>query len=128
MTKNNGYFRLMGKSKFCLCPSGFEVASARPVEAILSGCIPVIISDNYSLPFSDVLNWREFSVQIPVDRIPEIKTILQAIPSEKYEEMQQNVESVRRHFELHRPARPFDILHMMLHSIWLRRLNIKLHE
>ncbi|KAK6945154.1 Exostosin, GT47 domain [Dillenia turbinata] len=126
LQKGQNYTQLMGQTKFCLCPSGYQVASPRVVEAIYAGCIPVIISDNFSLPFNDVFNWNQFSVQIPVHKIPEIKAILRGIPFAKYLRMQKRVRRVRRHFELNRPAEPFDVMHMVLHSVWLRRLNVRI--
>ncbi|WCJ29987.1 Exostosin family protein [Euphorbia peplus] len=122
----SNYRKMLGKSKYCLCPSGYEVASPRVVDSIYQGCVPVLISNNYSLPFSDVLNWKEFSVQIPVEKIGEIKEILNGISEEKYLKMYQRVKKVHRHFVMNRPAKPFDVTYMILHSLWLRRLNFRL--
>jgi len=115
---------MMRKSKYCICPSGYEVASPRIVEAIYLECVPIIISNNYVLPFSDVLNWKAFSVQVEVKDIPNLKKILLSISPRQYIRMQRRVKMVQRHFVVSSPPERYDVFHMILHSIWLRRLNL----
>ncbi|KAK8371309.1 hypothetical protein V6Z12_A01G237900 [Gossypium hirsutum] len=106
----------------------WEVASPRIVEALYNGCVPVLISKSYVPPFSDVLRWKSFSVVVSVEDIPRLKEILMKISSRQYIRMQRRVLQVRRHFEFHSPPKRFDVFHMILHSIWLRRLNVRVSD
>ncbi|KAJ6797658.1 putative glycosyltransferase [Iris pallida] len=126
LPRGMSYYDMMRKSKYCICPSGYEVASPRIVEAIYLECVPVIISDHYVLPFSDVLNWKAFSVQVAVKDIPNLKDILWSVSPRQYIRMQRRVKTVQRHFVVSSPPQRFDVFHMILHSIWLRRLNIQI--
>lgn len=100
--------------------------SPRIVEAIYSDCIPVVIADKFVLPFSDVLDWESFAVHISEEDIPDLKIMLEAIPTQTYIQMQKRIQQVRHHFLLNQPPKRYDVFHMILHSVWLRRLNIQL--
>ncbi|KAG4959595.1 hypothetical protein AAZX31_13G131700 [Glycine max] len=128
LPKGVSYYGMLRKSKFCLCPSGYEVASPRVVEAIYTGCVPVLISEHYVPPFSDVLNWKSFSVELSVKDIPILKDILMSISPRQHIRMQRRVGQIRRHFEVHSPPKRFDVFHMILHSVWLRRLNFRVRD
>ncbi|KAH7534092.1 hypothetical protein FEM48_Zijuj04G0200600 [Ziziphus jujuba var. spinosa] len=122
------YQTMMKKSKFCLCPSGYEVASPRIVEAIYAECVPVLISDGYVPPFSDVLKWKSFSVMVKVKDIPNIKNILMGISQRQYLRLHRRLKQVQRHFVVNSPPKRYDVFHMILHSVWLRRLNIRIDD
>ncbi|KAK4725115.1 hypothetical protein R3W88_027894 [Solanum pinnatisectum] len=128
LPKGVSYYDLIRKTKYCICPSGYEVASPRMVEGLYMGCVPVLIKDSYVTPFSDVLDWDTFVVTIHVEDIPNLKKILIDIPQDKYLEMQKRGIQMRRHFEVNSPPKRYDVFHMILHSIWLRRLNFQIHD
>ncbi|XP_017644363.1 probable glycosyltransferase At5g03795 [Gossypium arboreum] len=128
LPKGVSYMSKLKNSRFCLCPSGYEVASPRIVEAIYAECVPVLISDSYVPPFSDVLNWKSFSIQVAVKDIPNIKEILMGVSQRQYLRMQRRVKQVQRHFVVNATPKRYDVFHMINHSIWLRRLNIHIRD
>ncbi|EYU41560.1 hypothetical protein ABFS82_10G047100 [Erythranthe guttata] len=128
LPKNMSYYDVFRRSKYCICPSGWEVASPRMVEALYMGCVPVLLKESYAKPFDDVLDWSTFAVDVRVDEIRDLKKILMGISTEKYVEMQREGIRVRRHFEVNFPPKRYDVFHMVLHSIWLRRINVQLHD
>lgn len=52
----------MHTSRFCLHPAGDTPSACRLFDAIVSLCVPVIISDYIELPFEDVIDYRKIAV------------------------------------------------------------------
>ena len=47
-----------------MSPAGDTPSSARLFDAIVSGCIPLIISDELELPFEGILDYRKVCMQL----------------------------------------------------------------
>lgn len=109
------------KSKYCLHVKGYEVNTARVCDAIHYGCIPVILSNYYDLPFSNVLDWSKFSVIINHKSITSLKKTLLSISKQKYLSMYENLCLVKRHFDWHSTPRGYDSFHMIAYQLWLKR-------
>ncbi|CAH9136392.1 unnamed protein product [Cuscuta epithymum] len=121
------YMKHMKNSKYCICARGYEVNSPRVVEAISYECVPVIISDNFVVPFLETLNWESFAVFVLEKDIPNLKNILESIPEKSYLKMHERVKRVQRHFLWHSSSEKYDIFHMILHSIWYTRVYRTTH-
>ncbi|GLJ45744.1 hypothetical protein SUGI_0962680 [Cryptomeria japonica] len=109
------------KSKYCLHVKGYEVNTARISDAIHFGCVPVIISDHYDLPFANVLDWSKFSIVISHNDVQHLKAILLSISEEMYASFLANLHLVRRHFNWNASPQDYDSFLMTVYQLWLRR-------
>ncbi|KAK2971439.1 hypothetical protein RJ640_028477 [Escallonia rubra] len=111
----------MHTSKFCLHPAGDTPSACRLFDAIVSLCVPVIVSDYIELPFEDVIDYRK--IAIFVDSSSAVKPgflikLLQGVSTERILEFQRELKKVKRYFEYEDP-------HGTVNEIW-RQVSLKL--
>ncbi|CAE6961379.1 EXT1 [Symbiodinium natans] len=73
------YAALMRESEFALAPAGHSPCSLRLYEIMSFCAIPVVLSDEKLLPFSEILNWSEMAVIVPENAVATIPGVLRAL-------------------------------------------------
>ncbi|CAK8673837.1 unnamed protein product [Clavelina lepadiformis] len=117
----NSYKKYLMKSRFCLILRGREVWSSRITEAILCGCVPVILSDHYHLPLQGIVNWKDFSIILPEKEVFNLKAILQSVTPGMLTEMQFQLKNIYHHFVWNNPAQPNDAFYSVMLQLWQKR-------
>lgn len=101
------YFERMGSSHFCLVPMGTSSWTNHLYEAFFAGCIPVILSDGFKVPFEDLLDWPSFSIKWPMTDVSlDLYHFLRNIPLNRLRQMKAAVDAHRCWFDWHEMSDP----------------------
>lgn len=98
--------RGMHTSKFCLHPAGDTPSACRLFDAIVSLCIPVVVSDYIELPFEDVIDYRKVAIFVSTNTAVQpgyLVKLLRTISTERILEFQRNLKKVKHYFEYEDP-------------------------
>ncbi|KAJ7956398.1 Exostosin-like [Quillaja saponaria] len=121
--KGNGINRAsqgMALSKFCLNIAGDTPSSNRLFDAIVSHCVPVIISDEIELPFEDILDYSEFCLFVrATDAVKNgyLLNLLRSIKRDKWTKMWERLQDIVQHFEYQYPSQPGDAVDMIWKAV-----------
>lgn len=111
----------MHTSKFCLHPAGDTPSACRLFDAIVSLCIPVIVSDQIELPFEDAIHYKK--IAIFVDSTSAVSPgflvkLLRDVSGQRILEFQHELMKVKHYFEYADP-------NGTVNEIW-RQVSLKL--
>jgi hypothetical protein len=79
LQRDENYEQNMAAATFCLGPTG--AGWGRRVNlAMQFGCIPVIVQDNITQPYEDLLPYDNFAIRIPESEMESLPEMLRSIP------------------------------------------------
>eukprot|EP00397_Hematodinium_sp_SG-2012_P032087 GEMP01034131.1.p1 GENE.GEMP01034131.1~~GEMP01034131.1.p1 ORF type:complete len:439 (+),score=94.94 GEMP01034131.1:418-1734(+) len=105
LISSKNMWTIMGDALFCLIPRGRAAWSVRFFESLFTGCVPVVLSDYYQIPFEQLFDVREFVIKWPTARIHELHNYLRELPMERIETMVAAAKRVRCWYLY--PSNPF---------------------
>ncbi|KAK4368297.1 hypothetical protein RND71_012089 [Anisodus tanguticus] len=111
----------MHTSKFCLHPAGDTPSACRLFDAIVSLCVPVIISDYIELPFEDVVDYRKIAVFVDTNTAVKpgfLVKKLRKVSTERILEFQRELKKVKHYYE-------YEDTNGTVKEIW-RQVSLKL--
>lgn len=85
-----------GDARFCFVPRGKSGWSLRFFEVIFAGCVPVLLSDKWELPFEDFLDVTKFVIKWPTAQIgPGLISYLRSLPDNVVQDYMDEARKVR---------------------------------
>ncbi|XP_077999813.1 exostosin-2-like [Glandiceps talaboti] len=73
------YPQILQEATFCVVLRGARLGQTALSDALKAGCIPVVLSDTYVMPFSDVLDWKRAAIVLNEEDLDQIPSILRSI-------------------------------------------------
>ena len=120
------YKRMMRRSQFCLCPRGWSPWTLRAYQAMMVGCIPVVMADEIEFPYENSLDWTKLSVKIAEADVNKTLEILRGIPQEVIEEKREAIDKVWRMVAWQKPTKPGDAFHSVMKELEGKKRRMKL--
>ncbi|KAL9875690.1 exostosin glycosyltransferase 1 ttv isoform 4-T6 [Glossina fuscipes fuscipes] len=86
------YEALLLNSTFCLVPRGRRLGSFRFLEALQSGCIPVLLSNGWVLPFESKIDWKQAAVWADERLLLQVPDVVRSLSDERIFSLRQQTQ------------------------------------
>ena len=122
------YRELMGNSTFCLILRGDTPSTRKFSEAVLAGCVPVLIADMPAWPFDQRLDYTSFTIEFDwraAMRSPRavIEMLLRVTPAQLAAK-QAALARVRPHFRYHADPQADGATHQLIQDMCASRRTV----
>jgi hypothetical protein len=94
------YQTQLEQTLFSLCPRGAGPTSIRMYESMVSGAIPVYISDQFYLPYRDQFDWDNLCLRVHFNELHDLPRMLRSFSSERLLRMRNCIEQFLPQLEL----------------------------
>ena len=101
-------------------PAGYALWTPRLAEAVLVGCVPLVIGDHIELPFEWKLDYRSFAVRIGEADVPRLDKLTGVIPDSELELKRSELKAVWPRFVYNQPAQRGDAFDTIMERLAMR--------
>lgn len=93
------YHDVMARSVFTLCPAGYGRWSFRFIEALLNGSIPILLSDEYVLPFGYKIDWSKYCYVVEEKGLFGLTDFMRRLSIDEIRQKQESIAKDKHLFE-----------------------------
>jgi len=84
------YPEILKNGTFCLVLRGARLGQPSLMDCLSAGSIPVIASDLYVLPYSEVIDWKRVALQIYEDDLKNVMAIIHNVSEQRITDMRRS--------------------------------------
>ena len=117
---------ILSKSKYCIVPRSDSPSSKRFYDSVIYGCIPIIISDHFELPFDHTqIDWKQCTIRVPERNIETLPEVIKNITEKEYKRMYEYLQYAREFIRFDNGISPINGVGSIL---WELYFSLKKYE
>nr|CAG4643742.1 EOG090X01LY [Lepidurus arcticus] len=92
--QNYAYPSVLKEGDFCLVVRGARLGQTVLMDAMASGCIPIVVADSYVLPFDDIIDWKRSAIILYEDSLDSLWEVVSAVSQKRLLDMRTQARAI----------------------------------